>query len=249
MSDSNEGLHNKIRGLLRKAESTPYEAEAATFFEKAQQLIAKYAIDQEALWETDPSKREQIHTEDVEIRDRQAGSHYRRTILNQLAINNNCRTWYTPGTDTSTVAGYPSDTMFVLMLYHSVMSHMNYRMASALARHTAEGRSTRTFRKSFTAGFADSIVERLREMRRAQTAQLRTEFTNSGQSTDLVLQTRGKKVDTWVNENMRLGTATYRDSGASDHTAKGAGYMAGKTADLTGGRGGNLNKGKRELNR
>lgn len=239
----NEQLHEKVRGLLRKAESTPYEEEAALFYNKAQELIVRYAIDQEALWATDPSKREEIHTEQITLKDKMAGSHYRRQILHRIAVNNNCRTWYTPGTDTSTVCGYPSDTMFVAMLYQSVMTHMNFRMADALARHTAEGRSTRTFRKSFTAGYSDRIVERLREMYTAQ----RNVFVAEGKGTDLVLRSRADKVDDWVDTHMRLSTGSYTDRGKHDSKAAGAGYLAGNSADLSGGRGGGLSRGKKAL--
>ena len=246
---ANEALHEKIRGLLRKAEQTPYEEEAALFFKKAQELVVKYAIDEEALWATDPSKREEIHTETVEIKDKQAGSHYRRMILNQIGHNNNCRVWYTPGRDESTIAGYPSDTVFVLMLYSSVINHMNFSMAKAMARHTSEGRSTRTFRKDFTAGYSDRIVERLMDMKREQDAYLRQQTTSSGQSTDLVLRDRGAKVSEWVNENFRLRTGSYRDSGTRDHTAGGAGYLSGNSADLSGGRGQGVSGGRKAIGR
>lgn len=247
MATDVSGLHEKIRGLLRKAEGTPYEEEAAVFYEKAQELIAKYAIDQEALWATDASLREEIHTEDITIKDKMAGAHYRRTILQRIANNNNCRVWYTSGTDTTTVCGYPSDTLFVVMLYNSVMTHMNFRMADALARHTAEGRTTRTFRKSFTVGYSDRICERLNEMRRAQLAVLRTQVDTSGKTTDLVLRDRATKVNEWVDENMQLTARKFRDSGKSDHTAMGAGYLAGNTADLTGGKGGSIKRGNKAL--
>lgn len=244
---ANEALHEKIRGLLKKAESTPYEEEAALFFKKAQELVVKYAIDEESLWANDPSRREEVHTETVEIKDKQAGSHYRRQILHRIAVNNNCRVWYTPGRDESTVAGYPSDTVFVMMLYSSVISHMNFSMAKAMARYTSEGRSTRTFRKDFTAGYSDRIVERLREMHEEQQAYLRTQHTDTGKSTDLVLRDRAAKVDEWVSDNFRLTTGSYRDSGTRDHQARGAGYMSGNSADLTGGRGQGVSGGRRQI--
>lgn len=242
-----EKILNRVRGLLNKAENTPYEEEAATFLKSAQSLIAKYAIDQEALWKNDPSKREQVHTEDVTIKDKVAGSHYRRMVLHQIAINNNCRTWYTPGADRSTVAGFPSDTLFVVMLYTSIMTQMNFSMAHALARYTAEGRSTRTFRKSFTAGYCDRIVSRLQEIRRAQQAELRQQVNAEGTSTDLVLRSRAQKVDDWVDANIHLSAGTWRDSGRHDSQARGAGHMAANTADLSGGRGGQVSGGKRAL--
>lgn len=246
---ADDKIHNRVRALLRKAENTPFEEEAATFFAAAQRMIVKYAIDQEALWANDPTKREEIHTEDVAIKDRQAGAHYRRQILHQIAINNNCRVWYAPGSNRTTVCGFPSDTLFVTMLYQSVMSHMNFRMADALARHTAEGRNTKTFRKSFTVGFSDSICERLRETKREQMRYLRENLTSTGESTELVIRDRSKKVDDWVEQHMKLRQDSYTDTGKRDSAAMGAGYMAGKSADLSGGRGGSVGGGRKAIGR
>jgi Protein of unknown function (DUF2786) len=242
-----DNVHEKVRGLLRKAESTPYEEEAQVFFNKAQELIAKYAIDQEALWATDPTKREQIITVDITLKDKMSGAMYRRQVLAQIAINNNCRMWYKPGYDTSVICGYPSDTAFVEMLYASVMSHMNFRMADALARLTAEGGNTRTFRRDFTGGYAERVTERLQETRREQLRYLREHRTDTGKTTDLVLRDRAAKVDDWVDTNMNLGVARRTADTYRDGTARGAGYMSGNSADLTGGKGGSLRTGRKAL--
>ena len=52
-----------------------------------------------------------------------------------------------------------------------------------------------------------------------------------------------------MNANTSLTSGTYRDSGRSDSRAKGAGYMAGNSADLSGGRGGGLSKGNKAIGR
>ena len=240
---STEKLHDKIRGLLRKAESTPYEEEAAVFFRKAQELIAKYAVDQEALWASDPSKREEIITVEITIIDKQAGSNYRRDMLNRIARNNRCRCWYIQGRDTSIIAGYPSDTAFVEMLYASIVTYMNFRLADAIAREERKING-RTYRKEFTAGFATRINQRLAEQKQ-QIKDYVSEYTGS---TDLVLVDRERKVDQWVNENTNLVAAPTRyDTGKTDSRARGAGHMAANNADLSGGRGGTVKGGRKGI--
>src|SRR6266576_632804 len=122
-------LYNKIRGLLRKAEGTDNEHEASSFYDKAQQLIMRYAIDEEQMWANDPDKRSKIETLDVVIMDRVTGADGKRTILHACAKANRCQMWYSPGRDRSTIAGYNSDALFVEMLYSSILTQMNFKMA------------------------------------------------------------------------------------------------------------------------
>src|SRR5574339_993610 len=125
-SDSREALFHKVRSLLKKAESTPFEEESAAFFAKAQELVIKYAIDEEALWRNDPSKREEIITADIEIKDRGTGSAMRQ-MLYQVATNSRCRMWYRPGGNNSTIAGFSSDVIFTEMLFSSIRKQMNFK--------------------------------------------------------------------------------------------------------------------------
>ena len=42
---TNDSVLHKVRALLAKAEATPFDAEAEAFTSKAQELIARYRID------------------------------------------------------------------------------------------------------------------------------------------------------------------------------------------------------------
>src|SRR3954469_24189165 len=77
MSDQQK-MFEKIRGLLRKAESTTFEQEANTFFAKAQELMLRYRIDEEALWKLDPERRANIDQIFITLRDRDSGVMHKR---------------------------------------------------------------------------------------------------------------------------------------------------------------------------
>ena len=245
MSDDREALFHKVRSLLKKAESTPFEEEAAAFFAKAQELTIKYAISEEQLWKNDPSKREEIITAEIEIKDRSGGADSLRAILHQVATNSRCRMWYTPGRNRSTIAGFSSDVLFAEMLFVSIRAHMNFKYAMSLA--TGMSSHPKTFRNSFCAGFADTICERLQEQLRNQQAWLNDHQTNTGQSSSLVIRDRRQKVDEWVNSTVRLGKARRSSTSIKDINALGAGRVAGMTADISGGRGKGVKSSPKQL--
>lgn len=235
-----EALYNKIRGLLRKAEGTDNEHEAEAFYNKAQQLIMRYAVDQEAMWAADPQKRSKIETLDITIVDRATGTNEKRMILHACAKANRCRMWYSPGKDRATIAGYSSDLLFVEMLYSSVITQMNFKMAIGTAINSEIHH--KTFRNSFQIGFANRIWDRFNEMTRKNIV----DAENESPGTELVLADRGAKVDAWVAENIKLGSA--RSSGKRN--VHGDAYSQGKSAanetDITGGKSG-LRKTQKEI--
>lgn len=245
MDTEQEKLFHKVRSLLKKAESTPFEEEAATFFAKAQELVIRYAIDEEALWKNDPSKREEIVTSEIEIKDRAGGADSLRHILNQVAKNSRCRMWYVPGGSKSVIAGFSSDVLFAEMLFVSIRAHMNFKYAMALA--TGRTSHPKTFRNSFCAGYSDMITERLREQLRNQEAWLQQQQTSTGTSQELVIRDRRTKVHDWVNERYSIGRGKSSTTVIKDRSAAGAGRVAAMTADITGGRGGSVKSPQKRL--
>ncbi len=225
-----EEMFNKIRGLLRKAEGTDNEHEAEAFYSKAQELIMRYAIDEEQMWANDPEKRSKIETLDVAIADRSAGADDKRRILHACAKANRCQMWYSPGMSRSTIAGYTSDILFVEMLFSSIVTQMNFKLAIGLATNPLI--HPKTFRNSFQAGFADRISQRFSEMNRQRTEDLKTEGTGM----ELVLADRASKVAQWVDENIRLGRAKASSSRNINSKAFGDGRTAANQTDLSGGR-------------
>lgn len=226
-----EAVYRKVRALLHKAESTQYEAEAEVFYEKAQELIMRYAIDEEKMWENDPKKRERIITHDVTIADRVSGAQERRMILHACARANRCRMWYTPRMNQSTIAGFDTDVMFVEMLYSAICTQMNFKMAIGVA--TNPQIHHKTYKNSFYVGYANRIWDRFNEMTKKNTETIKSE----SESQALVLLDRKAQVDKWVDENMRLNKGQRRTHSNINSTAADHGIKAANEADLSGGRG------------
>lgn len=150
----------KVRALLAKAESTDFDDEAEAFTAKAQELIARHAIDEALLHTVDdigePSVRRML------IDDPYAEAKSR--LIARVADANRCRAVYTPGLAWSTVFGYDHDLDAVELLTASLLTQATAAMVRHGSRRDAAGRSrTRSFRRSFLLGFADRIGERLQE--------------------------------------------------------------------------------------
>lgn len=239
MTDNREALYHKVRSLLKKAESTTIEAEANAFIQKAQELIMRHAIDEEALWANDPTKREHITTLDIEIQDRKQGAQEKRKILHSVASANRCRMWYKPGASVSTVAGYDTDLVFVEMLYRSIFVQMNFKMA--IAQAVSPHIHAKTFANSFLQGFSRRISERLAATTRKSTATVENE--QAGNS--LVLLDRATKVSNWVDERIKLRTARTTQSSNVDYDAYSHGKRAADETDISGGRG-TVTRGKQK---
>ncbi len=158
-------LLERVRALLAKAESTEFEEEAEAFSAKAQELMARHAIDEALLHAVDtvgePSVR-RIHLDDPYARAR-------ASLIAAVASANRCRTVYSADLRWVTVFGYEPDLDAVELLSASLL----VQAISAMVRHgpqrDLDGRSrTRSFRHAFLLGFAWRIGERLCEANDAQ---------------------------------------------------------------------------------
>jgi hypothetical protein len=236
-------IQRKIRGLLKKAEATAFEEEADAFLRKAQELMYRHGIDEERLWAADPSRRHKIEVRKIKILDGKAGSMHRRIILSEIARVNHCKMWYSPGSDLSSVAGYPNDLLFVEMLFTSIKTQMSFKEAIALAHSV--GVHPKTFRSNFAEAYTGRICDRLAENYRLVTAAVKSE---SAPGTAIALIDRKTEVDQWVRDKYKLRAARNNNSsGKYDHSARAAGHAAADSTDISGGRGKNLGAGRKAL--
>lgn len=247
MTQNTDDVFRRIRGLLKKAESTPFEEEAAAFMAKAQELITRHSVDEELLWASDPSRRSKVETIKIPLKNRMSGSYNKKMLLNTIARQNSCQCWYWMREDQMEVAGYPNDLIFVEMLYSSINVQLNFALAKSLALN--EGTmNTRAYKRDFTAGFCDRVVSRLQKMKRDADEYIRQ---NSEPGTDLVLASRQEKVNNWVKENVPGLRMSSQQDRSTHSRARAAGDIAGSTADISGGRGGTVTRGnattRREL--
>jgi len=151
----------KVRALLAKAESTEFPDEAESLSAKAQELIARHAIDRALLDAADPGAT----TPDgrrVPVEDPYASG--KATLLQEIASANRCRAVWSKAFSFCTVFGFAGDLDAVELLHTSLLVQATAAMVAAGPQVDDDGVTrTRSFRSSFLAAFAHRIGERLRQ--------------------------------------------------------------------------------------
>jgi hypothetical protein len=156
-----DAVLSKVRGLLAKAESTTFEAEAEALTAKAQELMAKYAIDQ-ALLDRPGTGSAGPETEVIHIADPYASA--KSILLHQVANANRCRAVWSQRSGDATVFGFAVDLAAVELLYTSLLVQATTAMVAAGPQRDRRGKvTTRSFRRAFLLSFAHRIGQRLRE--------------------------------------------------------------------------------------
>ncbi|TDO35730.1 uncharacterized protein DUF2786 [Kribbella sp. VKM Ac-2527] len=151
----------RIRALLAKAEGTEFPEEAEALSAKAQELMAKFSLDQ-ALVEAAPS---------VEIPDDSGARRIwvetpyvsaKAQLVGAVANANRCRTVSLDQLAVVTVVGAELDLHLTELLATSLLVQANRAMLAAGKHLGRRGESrTRSFRQSFLMAYAHRIGERL----------------------------------------------------------------------------------------
>lgn len=148
----------RVRALLAKAESTDFPDEAETFTAKAQELIARHAIDQAMLAGVDAPNGavgRRFLVDDPYGRPKSL-------LLDVVAQANACSTVWADQLGLSTVFGATRDIDAVELLYASLLTQATAAMAAAGRSEGARSR-VRSFRQAFLVAYASRIGERLRD--------------------------------------------------------------------------------------
>ena len=209
-------LLERVRGLLAKAESTGYPAEAEAYTAKAQQLITRHSLD-EALLDTRGGDRV------VPLARRIGVDHpyenEKAALLDAIAGANRCYAVWSPELGFSTVFGFDADIDAVDLLYTSLLVQAHHAMARTEPPGGKAGRARlRAYRQSFLVAFAVRIGERLAAVAEAA-------LTEAAGDSDLlpVLASR----DGQVREAMRT---------AFPHTTRGRGARVDSVEGWNSGR-------------
>ena len=223
-------LYEKVRALLRKAESTSFPAEAEALTAKAQDLLARHALDRAVLEGTGPQPSGGPVVRPVPVPGTYAAG--RAMLLGAVASANRCTAVWDPQATTAMVVGYRIDLDAVELLWSSLVAQAEAAMTAAGSHRDGSGRSrTRSWRSAFWVSFAQRIGQRLDEQNCATLASLEQE-----QRTDLtpVLASRHDEVDAAVRQAFpRLTTRRTRVSNGDGFSA---GRSAADRADLIGRR-------------
>lgn len=157
------GEHGKtltrIRGLLAKAESTDFPAEAEALTAKAQDLMTRYAIDEALLaGETGDA----VDVQGVRILIEQPYALQKAGLLDVIGRANRCRAVWSDFASCVTLVGVPTDVAQVEMLFTSTLVQATRAMTRAGEGSYDADRST-AFRRAFLSAYAMRIGQRLTE--------------------------------------------------------------------------------------
>jgi hypothetical protein len=214
----------RVRALLAKAESTEFDEEAEALTAKAQELIARHAIDEALVHSADNVGEPSVRR--IPVDDPYADA--KATLLAQVAGANRARGVYTADCGWVTVFGYDQDLDAIELLAASLLVQATSAMARHGSRRDAYGRSTtRSFRRSFLLGFAYRIGHRLREAAEAQVA------TVSASDHGRLLPVLAARDDRLMAaEQAAFPHLVRRSSSMSNSAGWAAGHVAADLADL-----------------
>ena len=152
----------KVRALLAQAESTTFEAEAEAFTAKAQELMARHAIDGALLWARS-ARDERPITIRLPLDDPYAD--VKSLLLQRVAHHSRCKSVYHPRYGLSSIVGFASDVAAAEALFTSLLVQSHVALRGEAAKAPPGGRTrSRSFRSSFLLSFVTRIDERLREV-------------------------------------------------------------------------------------
>jgi hypothetical protein len=219
----------KVRALLAQAESTTFEAEAEAFTAKAQELMARHAIDAALLWvhtasdETPTSVRLPIDDPYADIKS---------LLLHYVAVHSRCTAVWDDAHALATVVGFASDLAAAELLYTSLLVQAQTALQAEGGRAGPGARTrSRGFRSSFLLAFTHRINERLTEVNAAVHAAAQAERTESLLP---VLASRDRAVDDEVARQFaELRSMAVR--GGGDLVGWARGTLAADLAKLNAG--------------
>ena len=229
-----------IRGLLAKAEATEFPEEAEAFFNKASELIARYAIDEARLWATATTGREQPDELRLVIHAPYVAQ--KSVLVARVASAHGCRairfgSGSARGGEIVAVVGFPTDLRWVETLVTSLLVQLTSAMLAGCPRGLSSAQSA-GWRRSFIIGFAEEVGSRLQADREvaareadAHDARGRRD-EHSGHSVSLVLVERSEEVRDDFRKRFPY-TQTTRASTGGSRAGHHAGRAAGRDAALT----------------
>lgn len=163
--DVDERLLTKVRMMLAKAESTPYEAEAEAFTAAAHSLMTRHSIDRAVLdAAADTPASPGPGAVRVPIPAPYARGKF--SLLSAVGRANRCRAVWHDHFGFATLVGFDVDRRTVELLFASLLVQAMVGMQGHRASHP--GVSARTFRRSFLTGFTHRVAERLTQVSEAE---------------------------------------------------------------------------------
>jgi hypothetical protein len=227
---NSDALLGRVRKLLAMAEAEGLtDAARETYNAKAAELIAQYGIDRALVEEAGPTR---AAAADLVLEIHPPYARDKITLLASIVAPLGCRLVHRTerrGDGTGHAAhlfGMDADLTRVQLLYTSLLVQQAHGLAVAAPPAWEDARA---FRRSWMAGFAVAVQQRLTAAERAAQAAAEP-AANTGTSVALVLADRSARVDEHLARVYpRLRPARGRQLSGSGGRA---GYHAGQRADL-----------------
>lgn len=220
----------KVALLLAKAEGTDNPDEAEAYTAKAEELMLKHGIEEAQVQAKRPGARvDPIIIERIYVN----GTYEAATVTYGYAVAPafNCKSYQSKGREKGHyiwLVGHTSDVEQAQILLRSILVQsemaMRHWWENGGRERTGGGRATQKLaRRQFMFGFGNGVRERLSEVRNRVVHE-------SEPGTALVLVDRGKKVDSWVNDNMKFSKSKGGSLKGGTYEASNAGHAAGREA-------------------
>ncbi len=247
MSTQQEAILEKIRSLLAKAECQTITPEEAKLFSgKAQELMAKWAIDEAMLGAAKPETRGEVGVLDLWI----PANEYRGPkiqLVMAIADANDCKLVMFSQVYRQTdegrkrmfrmqIVGHEHDRAFVEQMYSSLLlqSAMELTRPEVLVAKEAactHGGHGIAWRNSFMLGYAAEIGRRMKEAK--QRAKADAETTYGAGNLAMVLVGKLALVERKFEElHPKLGKGKSSSAGSSHYGARSLGRESAGRADL-----------------
>jgi hypothetical protein len=213
---------DRVRKLLAKAEGTTNQHEADAFMLKAQELIATHRLDEAAVWaDLGVQERQHPHIRRISMPGQVNLVKAKRGLLATVGQANNCTVVQHRGADHMSVAGMPSDTEVVELLYTSLLLQMERGLHRS---RKAPGVNLTVHKNNFAWGFVEGLSQVLAEA---------NERVADHGSTSQALDLWTGEVDDFVASQWgRLRSAPRGKRRQYDSNARGQGHTAGRNADI-----------------
>lgn len=159
-SPAQRRARQRITGLLRKARSTTFAAEAESLVAKAQQLRQRYRLEH-AL---DEGPEELGDVVSVRVHLHAPWIRFQFLLLGSVAVPNSCRTVLSGEVGIATLLGHPDDVRHCLELFTSLNHQRDYFMRHSPGATAAHRRGqTSAYRRSFLFAYANRILDLLHQ--------------------------------------------------------------------------------------
>ena len=237
-----EAWMSRVLAILAKAEATTNPHEAEAFLAKAQELMARHAIDDAMLSAAGRTASDVPGSEVILIEPPYASA--KSTLLATVAAANRCkavRRSEGSGRQENIVVGHESDLAAVRTLFGALSVHA---VRTMVAEPIPPFDTARRFRHAFLLAFSGRIGERLRAA--TATAEHQVRETASGAGMAVVLADRAAAVDRAFREQFPSVRTTRSQASshagirsgraAADRAALGQAGLGGAGRALTAGR-------------